>query len=400
MEVAEIILAILALLLAWTYLLYPLLVHALASVTRKQEKTGNELPDPLPSVSVIMSVYNEEEVLKEKIQSLLSTDYPPELTEFLIGSDGSIDGTDGIIKDLAASDKRIRYHSFTIRKGKPAVLNNLASLANGSLLVITDANVMFSPDTVRILVSGFASAKTGLCDATVVPVSLAAGGVTIQENLYSRFETSLKRAEGIALGTITGPYGGCYAVRRELFPVIPENMLVDDLYAGLSVMQKGYGSLNVSNALVKEDTESDMAGQFRRRVRIAAGSFQNLFHFGPFPSKKFCASFAFVSHKVLRWFSPLLIVLFFMTTVILSGRSVFYFCLASVQLVLVILPALDLMLDRYGRKIKILRYITQFLLMNAALAAGFVKAARGIRDGIWEPTKRVKDDGKHKAEQY
>lgn len=398
--VAEIILGILTSLLAWTYLLYPLLVHTLASISMRRKGKSAELPDPLPSVSVIMSVYNEEEVLGKKMHSLLTTDYPHEKTEFLIGSDGSTDGTDRIMQDLASSDKRIRYHSFTLRRGKPAVLNSLASLAKGSLLIITDANVIFSPDTVRMLVSGFTSARTGLCDATVVPASTAEGGVTIQENLYSRFETSLKRAEGIALGTIPGPYGGCYAIRRELFPVIPENMLVDDLFAGLTVLKKGYGSLNVRNALVNEDTEFDIARQFRRRVRIASGSFQNLFYFGPFPSKKFCASLAFISHKVIRWFSPLLIALFFMTTVILSGRSVFYFCLASVQMVLLILPALDLVLDRYGRKTKMLRYMTQFLLMNVALAAGFVQAARGIRDGIWEPTKRVSDDGKHKAEQH
>ena len=83
------------------------------------------------------------------------------------------------------------------------------------------------------------------------------------------------------------------------------------------------------------------------------------------------------------------LMLFFMTTVILSGRSDFYLCLTAVQLIFIILSALDMVLDRYGRKIKYQRYITQFLLMNVALTAGFVKAVRGVKSGLWEPTKRI-----------
>jgi len=132
-----------------------------------------------------------------------------------------------------------------------------------------------------------------------------------------------------------------------------------------------------------------MMAQFRRRVRIAAGSFQNLFRFGPFPTRRLCVCFAFFSHKIMRWLTPILLVVFFMTTVILSGRSVFYFCLTSVQLIFIILSALDLVLDRQGKRVRFQRFVTQFLLMNVALATGFLKAVRGIETGIWEPTKRV-----------
>ncbi|MGB8358881.1 MAG: glycosyltransferase [Bacteroidales bacterium] len=390
---AETILLIAAVLLAWTYLLYPGLVFILAAF-RKKRKTLNEkqhlkAATSLPFVSVIMSIYNEEKVLGEKIRSMLASDYPVELTEFLVGSDASDDGTDKIMKEFDASESRIKYHRDPSRKGKAAMLNSLASMAKGNIVIVTDANVIFSPGTIRLLASAFASPETGLCDATVIPSISPGNGVIRQENMYTRFETSLRRAEGEAWGAMTGPYGGCYAVRRELFPKIPDNTLVDDLYVGLTVLRKGFDSFNVAEAAVSEDTQPDIASQFRRRVRIAAGSFQNLFRFGPFPTGKFITSFAFFSHKVLRWFTPLFLTLFFMTTVILSGRSVFYFCLAAVQFILILLPAVDLILEKSGRAIKSLRYVTQFLLMNAALAAGFVKAARGIKNGIWEPTKRV-----------
>lgn len=379
-------------LLAWTYLLYPALVFTLACFHRKRKtKEDNKLKaaTPLPSVSVIMSLFNEEKVIREKIRSLLLSDYPSDLIEFIIGSDASDDGTDEIIREYTASDSRVKYHRNSIRKGKAAMLNELVKMAGGSVLIITDANVIFSGATVRLLASEFVSAKTGLCDATVVPPQSTGNGISRQENLYTRFETSLRRAEGEVWKVMTGPYGGCYAVRRELFPLIPENTLVDDLYVGLTVMRKGFTSFNAADAVVSEDTQPDPSDQYRRRVRIAAGSFQNLFRFGPFPSGRVTASFAFFSHKVLRWFTPLFLTLFFMTTVILSGRSDLYFCLAAVQLILILLSALDLMFDKFGRTLQLPRYVTQFLLMNAALTAGFVKAVRGIKNGIWEPTKRV-----------
>ena len=379
-------------LLAWTYLLYPALFFALAVIHRKRKETNDnnlKAEIPLPSVSVIMSLFNEEKVISEKIHSLLLSDYPSDLIEFIIGSDASVDGTDDIVRKYAASDNRIKYHRNGMRRGKAAMLNDLVKMSGGSIFIITDANVIFREGTVRLLAAEFASSRTGLCDATVIPSSSPGTGITRQENLYSRFETSLRRAEGEVLKTMAGPYGGCYAVRRELFPFIPENTLVDDLYVGLTVMRKGFALFNVPDAVVSEDTQPDLRDQYRRRIRIAAGSFQNLFRFGPLPSRKVSVSFAFFSHKVLRWFTPLFLTLFFMTTVILSAHSVLYFCLASVQLILILLSAIDLMFGKFGRKLQLPRYVTQFLLMNAALTAGFVKAVRGINNGIWEPTKRV-----------
>jgi cellulose synthase/poly-beta-1,6-N-acetylglucosamine synthase-like glycosyltransferase len=380
-------------LLAWTYLLYPALVLSLAARKNRHRTKESGLTTSSdrahPSVSIIMSVHNEAKVIEEKVRSMMVSDYPPDITEFIIGSDASDDDTIRILQELSAVDSRIRFIGYEERRGKPAVLNDLIREASGEVLIITDANVIFSPDTVRSLAEGFRLDGTGLCDATVVPRTRIESGITRQENFYSRFETTLKRSEGILWDTIPGPYGGCYAIRRELFPLLPYNTLVDDLYVGLTVMKRGFASRNIPGAKVFEDIQPGMSEQFSRRIRIAAGSYQNLFRFGPFPSRKMNVSFAFFSHKVLRWLTPLFLILFFMTTVILSSRSQIYFCLSAIQLILIFLSALDLVLDRYGRMIRYQRYVTQFLMMNAALVAGFARAAGGIGSGIWEPTKRV-----------
>ena len=386
---AETILAITAALLAWTYLIYPGAVILAANMMKRRAPIPAVPSASLPSVSVVMSLHNEKEVAEKKIRSMLASDYPAEKLDFIIGSDGSDDGTGAVITALAANNPHIKLIINAERKGKAAMLNELAPKAKGDILVVTDANVMFTPSVVRKMAEGFEDPRTGLCDATVRPFSADDMGITRQEIMYSRFETALKRAEGNLWGAMPGPYGGCYAVRRSLFPRLPDNTLVDDLFVGLSVLKQNYRAFNIPDAAVYEDTQPDMIEQFRRRTRIAAGSFQNLFRFGPCISGRPGVVFAFLSHKIMRWLTPLLLVLFFMTTVILSGRSDFYFCLTAVQLIFIILSAIDIAIDRRGKKLLLQRYVTQFLLMNAALAAGFVKAVRGIENGIWEPTKRV-----------
>lgn len=388
---AEIILIIAAALLAWTYLVYPASVILAAMLRRKmkpESKSRHQQIQP-SSVTVVMSLYNEKKVTAEKIASMLDSDYPSELLDFVIGSDGSTDGTNTVLGTMAATNHRISCLIHAERRGKAAMLNDLVSEATGEILIVTDANVVFTRDTVRRLAETLSNPSVGLCDATVRHITPGNAGIARQENLYSRFETALKRAEGDLWGAMPGPYGGCYAVRRELFPKLPENTLVDDLFVGLTVLKQNFRSTNAPEAIVSEDTQPDMAAQFRRRIRIAAGSYQILFRFGLCPGSRLSTCFAFFSHKIMRWLTPLFLLLFFMTTVILSGRSDLYLWLLAFQLIFIILSALDIVLERRGKKIRVQRFITQFLLMNAALATGFVKALRGIETGIWEPTKRV-----------
>jgi len=397
---AEVVFISAVMILGWSYIIYPALVFTIASIrktdgsnmqaeTALNTERNQDFAPSLQSVSVLIPVYNEEKVIRKKLTSILLSDYPTELLEILVGSDASDDSTEEIVESIAASVKRIKLHRSNTRRGKSAMLNDLAALAGGDILIITDANVLFSSDAVRRLAEGISAPGTGLCDAAVIQDAAASHGVAHQENLYSRFESALKSAEAAAWGSMTGPYGGCYSIRRDLFPVIPDNTLVDDLYVGLTALKKGYAIKNIPSATVTEDTEADLAGQYRRRVRIAAGSYQNLFRFGPFPSRNIKISFSFFSHKVLRWLTPFFLMLVFMTTVILSAGSVFYFCLLALQLIFLLLSALDLALNEYGRKMLYLRYVTQFIMMNAALTGGFWKALKGIKNGIWEPTKRV-----------
>ena len=182
---AEVIMIIALLMLIWTYLLYPAFVMTLAAFKRSRRKENTEQEHNTdieqPFISVIMSVHNEEKVIREKTASLVASGYPASLTEFIIGSDGSTDGTERIMKDIALADTRIRFVHYGRRRGKAATLNDLVSEARGDILVITDANVIFTPCTLRHLAEGFRLPALGLCDATVIPASTTAETIATGE---------------------------------------------------------------------------------------------------------------------------------------------------------------------------------------------------------------------------
>lgn len=383
---AEIIFFISLLLLAGTYIIYPMLTIAVAVFRKRRDNISASFP----TVSVLMPMHNEEKVLRLKTERLLALDYPSEKIEIILGSDASTDNTDLIAGELVSQSENIHYVRSEKRRGKAGMLNMMAKQAKGEILVITDANVMPYPDCLKLITVHFSEKKIGLCDTRPVTFLTADAGIATQEKLYSSFEMRLKNSEGKAWGTTTGPYGGFYAVRKELFPAIPEKMLVDDLFVGLSVLDSGYNSINEERAVVTEDIPSDIKSQFHRRVRISAGSFQNLFYWGPFPGGLFSgASTCFFIHKVIRWFTPLLIIIFFMTTVILSSHSLCYFAIVFGQVIFLFLSMIDILLLKAGMTFKPLRFTTQFLMMNAALLAGMIKVIKGVKEGVWEPTQRV-----------
>jgi len=386
MAAAEIILLLSALLLVYTYIAYPVITLLIAHFHKSRKTVG----DYFPTLSILMPVYNEEKVIGKKIECLLRSDYPPEKIEILAGSDASDDSTDTVILSYAGSDARIKLIRSAVREGKAAVLNRLAAAATGEILVVTDANVMPAPDCLRKVVSHFSDEKTGLCDATPLNTGITHEGIARQEEIYSSFEMRLKNSEAKAWGTSINPYGGFYAIRKSLFPPIPAHILADDLFVGLSLVKKSFRAINDDTAVVYEDIPSGIKEQLRRRIRIAAGSFQNLFLSGIAPGGIFsAASFCFFSHKVLRWFTPLFFIAFFMTSIILSGHSLLYFALALVQVFFLLLPALDFLLSSVKMTVEPFRSVTQFMMMNVALTAGFFRCLKGVKSGVWRPTKRV-----------
>ncbi|MFZ7144448.1 MAG: glycosyltransferase [Bacteroidota bacterium] len=369
----------------YSYVLFPLILRILAKGRSFQ---FNDLDRP-EGVSVLISAYNEESVIREKIRSVFDTDYPADKIEILIGSDSSTDGTIGIVNELMEKESRLRLFKFNERRGKPSVINDLMEHAKFPFVILTDANVYFEKNTIAKLFRHFSESSVGLVGANILNVGMRKDGISMQEKSYIQRENLIKYHEGLLWGTMMGPFGGCYMIRKELFEKVPADSMVDDFYISMKILEKGFKCRNELSAICYEDVPNEMKVEFRRKARISSGNFQNLSRFSTFLLNPFSmAGFCFISHKLIRWITPLfllssLICLFFL---IPSGKI--FLILFSGEIFLLLSPLLDLFLKKIGLHFKFIRFIAYFSYMNLALIKGYFDFRRGIKSGVWVPTKR------------
>jgi cellulose synthase/poly-beta-1,6-N-acetylglucosamine synthase-like glycosyltransferase len=373
------------LMMLYTYAIYPLLLKLL-SLFKKSAEICFKADDMLPSVSVLIAAYNEEVLIEQKINSVLKSIYPAEKIEILIGSDASTDRTDDILKRLSVNP-RITVRFFKQRSGKIAIINQLVTEAVAEILIMTDANVMFDSQTVFELVKHFKNEKIALVDSRMVNTGISKDGISLQEKTYIQAEAYIKHFEGLLWGTMMGPFGGCYAIRKSFYHPVPEGFLVDDFYINMKVLLQGGKCINELRAVAYEDVSNIVSIEYSRKSRIAAGSFQNLFHFIKALLRFDAISFCFFSHKVIRWFGPLFIFLLLISASILPG--VLYALFAELTVLCMMSPLLDFLSARMLKfHITPLRFVAHFATSNAAQLSGFIKFLNGINSGIWQPTVR------------
>ena len=338
----------------------------------------------LPNVTVLIAAHNEASCIGRRIENLLAQDYPEGKLEILVGSDASTDGTDEIVRRFAARGVKL---SSGARSGKAGVLARLLGIATGDVLVLTDANTDFERDAIRRIVQPLRDPDVGLvCGRLVLHTPL---GAPVAEGAYWRLESLLKLYES-RRGCVMGANGGIYAVRKHLFPPLPAGTVVDDFVAALRVLQSGYEVRYESEAVAHEEAAPDHAGEYRRRVRIAAGCFRALAQFQDLLSPRHgFTAFALWSHKVLRWLVPQAMVLALVTNLFLSPGSRFYAALMLGQCACYFFAALGL-LGTSPRKFRgVADAAAHFVEMNAALLVGFYKFSRGGQGQTWSRTERT-----------
>ena len=383
-----------------SYVIYPLLIKFLSYNKKNNTLTFTENDDDLPQISIIMSAYNEEKVILDKLNSLLLAKnnlLSPKINIF-IGSDASADNTNNIIQSFVTDNPFIHFFPFTERRGKPSVVNDLVHKANtefgkseNHILIITDASVMLSENTVFQLIKHFKNKDIALVDSNQMPIGIRKEGISHSETTYLRREVQMKHQEGIIWQMTLGPLGGCYALRSDYFSPVPSHYLVDDFYIAMRVFEQNGYAINELNAVCYEAVSHEIAEEYRRKRRIAAGNFQNLRTFFPFILERGGALlFVFLSHKILRWLGPFFIMFCFISSfyLYLKGYVIYKLLLLAFILGFILLPILDKLLSFIKINIPILRGGRYFVLMNIAMLEGFFKYIKGIKSGIWQPPKR------------
>jgi cellulose synthase/poly-beta-1,6-N-acetylglucosamine synthase-like glycosyltransferase len=379
------------LLLGYTYIFFPFIVNILA---KNKEFQFTSLY--FPKVAIIMSAYQEEAVIKNKILSIKNLNYPLELLTVWIASDGSTDDTNTIIWKECKDLPNFKYFFFGERRGKPSVINDLVVKAqqyyeeNDFVLILTDANVILDSELVHHLVKPLIEAEIALVDTKIYPLERFQKGISISENYYLNREALLKENEGKWDGLAMGASGGCYAIRSKYYVPVPENFLVDDFFISFNVLLKGKKTILYSEAICYEEVSSSILTEFKRRRRISAGNFQNLsFFISYFSLNQFKLWFVFFSHKILRWFGPMLIANLFISMVVLSLYHLVVLKYLSIfGFILLVFIVLDKLLENNHIHLSHLRGIRYFIVINAAILMGFFDFLKGIKNNVWEPTKR------------
>ena len=375
------------LLLIHAYILYPTSLWVFNWFRRKPEIVT---PHTYPSISIIISAYNEEKVITERIDNIKNLDYDFNNLELIIGSDCSSDKTNGILTQKSQEHSWVRTQIFNIRRGKATVLNDLVDLAKNKILVFTDANTRFEKDALLKLVAKFTDVKVGgVCGRLELEEPKENFDKTNREKLYWKYETQLKKLEG-DLGILIAANGGIYAIRKELFVKFPEKeAITDDLYQTFAVLNQDYNFLYASEATASEEVSKEIMMEFRRKVRFAATNFQTLKFFrGLLFRKKLLISYALWSHKIIRWFVPMFLILLLFTNFLLIDYSQFYQIIFIAQISFYISSLIGYTLKLIKVNIPFFSLIYYYVLTNLALLIGLFRFLSRKHTYVWDSTPR------------
>jgi cellulose synthase/poly-beta-1,6-N-acetylglucosamine synthase-like glycosyltransferase len=363
----------------YAYFVYPLLLALLARINPKNLRL---VPNTdLPSVSILIPAHNEEAIIAKKLANTVALDYPRDKLEMVVVSDGSTDSTDNIVKGFHA-DCPLQFFRVESRKGKANALNTGLQHVSGEVIIFSDSSIMLEKNALKAVTKAFADPKVGcISGEDHIPEG---GG----EGLYGRYELYLRNLES-RIGSIVGASGSFYAQRRQLCTPFVEG-LAPDFLSVLNSVEQGYRAISEPNAKGIMSAISDTGAEYRRKVRTLLRGMTTLWTKRSLMNPLRNATFAFVlvSHKLMRWLVPLFLLAMVVANIYLLSSG-FYLGLFALQLLFYGLAMMAwLKVGRFDQRLfgKVPLYFT---VVNVAILQAWLLFLRGVRQEIWEPSKRV-----------
>jgi cellulose synthase/poly-beta-1,6-N-acetylglucosamine synthase-like glycosyltransferase len=363
------------------YLGYPILVYLVGRFFGKKVLHG----DVEPTVTVIITAYNEEAIIRAKIENTLMIDYPKEKLKILVASDGSSDDTESIVRGFES--KGVILFRQDGRLGKTATQNAAVERADGEIILFSDATSMYQPNVLRSIVRNFADSSVGCVAGKLIYVDDSNSNVGTGAKSYWNYETFLKENESLACSLI-GVSGCVYAVRKEAYvPMYPE--ACSDFLIATLLYRQGLRTVYEPAAICVEQTNQKTGTEMTMRVRVISQTFTDLWRNRDMlnPVKAGFYSLQLLSHKLLRYAVPIFLVLAFFSSLVLTTSSILFVIIFTVQAVFYLTAWAAWILEKYGRKSSILAVPLYFVLANIASAAGFYKFVVGERYASWEPVR-------------
>lgn len=369
---------------AYTYFGYPLLLLLLGVVRRRRRVVPFTR---WPTVSIVLPVYNEEAVIRSRLENLLQLDYPEDRRQILVVSDASTDRTDAIVSEYRS--RGVELLRMAHRAGKTAAENAALPRLRGEIIVHTDASVRVERGGLRALVASFADPTVGVASSHNVSVARVDEHANYAESWYVGYDMWVRDLETRIHG-IVGAAGCFYAARGAIQTYTLPGDLSPDFAASLIAEEQGFRTASVRQAVCFVPRIPSLRREYRRKVRTIARGWQTLYFkrslLNPMRSGVF--SWILVSHKICRWLVPHAGVLALVALACL-GRSLPW---AGLGLGVAALAALCAAIGWWwpdSHRLPRLAAVPAYLVIgNLAALHASLRAVRGARTPTWEPTRR------------
>jgi cellulose synthase/poly-beta-1,6-N-acetylglucosamine synthase-like glycosyltransferase len=368
--------------IGYVYLGYPVALWAMAQLRRRDVRRA----DITPSVTLLISAFNEAGTIGEKLENSLALDYPPDLLEVIVISDASNDDTDHIVEAFAG--RGVTLLRLPERQGKTMGLNRAMQVARGDIVVFSDANILYQKDTLRCLVRNFADPAVGCVTGDSRYVGPEQSAAHIQESAYWGYERTVRTLES-QIGSAVGGDGAIFAIRQELYAPLPPDA-INDLVTPLQIVARGYRAVFEPAAVGFEPSAASFWREFRRKRRIVNRSWRGMMSIPEVLSPRHVGLFAWQvwSHKLLRWLVLPLAVLAATGCFIAAPYGLEY-KLGGWGFTgsLVVAGIGALIPDRLGRLARLAHGLLYFYLVNVAATLGIAMAIAGRVEKVWTPER-------------
>lgn len=357
------------LVLVYTYVGYPAL---LALLHRFSPLKVHPDPQWRPHVTVCVAAYNAELTLDDKLASLVALDYPVDKLDIMVYSDGSTDETEGIVADWAGRDARIRLLAGRRRLGKPTALNQMAAVARGEVLLLTDARQPVQAGALKAMLAWLADPSVGCVTGNLKLQGNEASGV------YWRYENWIRRAEA-RFRSVVGMTGPLSVLRRQDLQPLPENVILDDVWIPMRLRLQGRRILFCEDAVALDQAFADDR-EFGRKVRTLAGNYQILAMMPsllvPFVNPSWFETW---SHKIMRLACPWALATLLATSIwaVANGGEAWMAGLLLGQALFYLVALAGRRLGRLGRVAR------TFVVLNAAAVVGLWRYLLGAQKVTW-----------------
>ncbi len=389
MVVAEIFLLIAIFIIFYSYAGYGFIVLVLNWLLNKKVTLEVDKKAKIPTLTLLIAAYNEQDCIEEKILNSLSLDYPKNLINILFITDGSTDNTNQIIQKFP----KIVLLFEKSRKGKIAATKRAMEYVDSEIVVFSDANTTINSDALLKIVKHYNNPKVGgvACEkkVRVKDVDNASGA---GEGFYWRYESFLKQQDS-DFYSVVGAAGELFSIRTKLFESIPSDSIIEDFYMTMKIAEKGYTIKYEPQAYAIEDPSFSVSEEYKRKTRIAAGGIQSIIRLSSLlnPFKQPALTFLYVSHRVLRWsLAPLLLLVVIALSILLAVKGNLFGQVILVQQILFYaLAFVGYALRNKKVKAKLFYIPFYFSFMNYAVYVGAFRYFTGRQSVVWEKSKRA-----------